>query len=52
MVLQVLLLMPIRTIMNYQYRHGSSTTQATKTLYRDGGISRYYQGMTAALFQG
>ncbi|KAI2486730.1 Carrier protein [Pyrenophora tritici-repentis] len=52
MILQVLLLMPIRTIMNYQYRHGTSTTVATKTLYRDGGIGRYYQGMGAALIQG
>ncbi|KAF2661466.1 mitochondrial carrier [Lophiostoma macrostomum CBS 122681] len=52
MVLQVLLLMPVRTIMNYQYRHGSSLSLATKTLYHDGGFRRYYQGMTAALFQG
>ncbi|KAF2845049.1 mitochondrial carrier [Plenodomus tracheiphilus IPT5] len=52
MILQVLSLMPIRTIMNYQYRHGSSLTVATKTLYADGGIGRYYQGMGAALFQG
>jgi hypothetical protein len=52
MVLQVLLLMPIRTIMNYQYRHGTSLSVATKTLYQDGGYARYYQGLTAALFQG
>lgn len=52
MVLQVLLLMPIRTIMNYQYRHGSSLGAATKTLYYDGGIRRYYAGMSAALVQG
>ncbi|KAF2821922.1 mitochondrial carrier [Ophiobolus disseminans] len=52
MVLQVLLLMPIRTIMNYQYRHGSSLSVATKTLYEDGGYGRYYQGLGAALFQG
>jgi len=52
MILQVLLLMPIRTIMNYQYRHGSSLTVATKTLYADGGMTRYYQGMSAALVQG
>ncbi|KAF2451829.1 mitochondrial carrier [Karstenula rhodostoma CBS 690.94] len=52
MVLQVLLLMPIRTIMNYQYRHGSSLSVATRTLYNDGGIRRYYQGIGAALFQG
>jgi hypothetical protein len=52
MILQVLLLMPIRTIMNYQYRHGTSLTTATKTLYQDGGYGRYYAGMSAALFQG
>jgi hypothetical protein len=52
MVLQVLLLMPIRTIMNYQYRHGTSLSVATKTLYEDGGLGRYYQGIGAALFQG
>lgn len=52
MVLQVLLLMPIRTIMNYQYRHGTSLTTAMKTLYQDGGYGRYYAGMGAALFQG
>ncbi|KIY44659.1 mitochondrial carrier [Fistulina hepatica ATCC 64428] len=52
MVLQVLTLMPIRTIMNYQYRYGMSTTEATKVLYNDGGWKRYYQGLVAALFQG
>ncbi|KAL6702455.1 hypothetical protein ACN47E_001846 [Coniothyrium glycines] len=52
MLLQVLLLMPIRTIMNYQYRHGSSLSVATKTLYHDGGLGRYYAGIGAALFQG
>ncbi|CAE6408970.1 unnamed protein product [Rhizoctonia solani] len=52
MVLQVLTLMPLRTIMNYQYRHGTSFTTATGTLYRDGGIGRYYQGLGPALFQG
>lgn len=52
MVLQVLALMPLRTIMNYQYRYGATTTQATKILYADGGWTRYYQGLTAALVQG
>ncbi|KAH6655196.1 mitochondrial carrier domain-containing protein [Truncatella angustata] len=52
MVLQVLLLMPLRTIMNYQYRHGSSFPVATKTLYHEGGVKRYYSGLIAALFQG
>ncbi|KAG2144425.1 mitochondrial carrier [Suillus bovinus] len=52
MVLQVLTLMPLRTIMNYQYRYGTTMTQATKILYADGGWVRYYQGLTAALVQG
>jgi hypothetical protein len=38
--------------MNYQYRFGASTIEAIKTLYHDGGWSRYYQGLTAALVQG
>lgn len=38
--------------MNYQYRYGTTTTAAAKFLYHDGGFSRYYQGLTAALIQG
>ncbi|GJE99970.1 hypothetical protein PsYK624_162470 [Phanerochaete sordida] len=52
MVLQVLTLMPIRTVMNYQYRYGSTMTTAIKALYADGGWTRYYQGLAAALIQG
>ena len=52
MVLQVLTLMPLRTVMNYQYRYGTTTTEAIKTLYADGGWPRYYQGLVAALVQG
>ncbi|EGN97708.1 hypothetical protein SERLA73DRAFT_184521 [Serpula lacrymans var. lacrymans S7.3] len=52
MVLQVLTLMPLRTVMNYQYRFGATTTGAIKTLYHDGGWTRYYQGLIAALVQG
>ncbi|KAF5376441.1 hypothetical protein D9615_008670 [Tricholomella constricta] len=52
MVLQVLSLMPLRTVMNYQYRYGTTTTQAINTLYADGGWTRYYQGLSAALVQG
>ncbi|KAL6873019.1 mitochondrial carrier [Trichoderma novae-zelandiae] len=52
MVLQVLLLMPLRTIMNYQYRFGASFSQATQILYADGGFGRYYAGIGAALIQG
>ena len=43
---------PLRTTMNYQYRYGTTTTEAIKTLYTDGGYPRYYQGLSAALIQG
>ena len=38
--------------MNYQYRFGTNTSQAVRTLYLDGGWTRYYQGLGAALIQG
>ena len=38
--------------MNYQYRFGTTTTEAIRTLYADGGWTRYYQGLSAALIQG
>ncbi|KAJ3977089.1 mitochondrial carrier domain-containing protein [Lentinula raphanica] len=47
-----MVLQPLRTVMNYQYRFGTTTTQALKTLYREGGYPRYYQGLVAALVQG
>ncbi|KAG5730340.1 hypothetical protein E4T56_gene11734 [Termitomyces sp. T112] len=52
MVIQVLTLMPLRTVMNYQYRFGTTTSEAIYTLYTDGGWTRYYQGLLAALIQG
>ena len=42
----------MRTIMNYQYRYGTSMRQATKTLFQDGGYARFYSGLAAALIQG
>ncbi len=32
-------------------RHGTSTRVAMKTLYSQGGIPRFYQGLVPALFQ-
>uniref|UniRef100_A0A7S3VMZ8 Mitochondrial carrier protein n=1 Tax=Dunaliella tertiolecta TaxID=3047 RepID=A0A7S3VMZ8_DUNTE len=52
MALQVVTLMWLRTTINYQYRHGTSTMMALRTLYKDGGIPRFYQGMLPALIQG
>lgn len=52
MVVQVGSLMWMRTTMNYQYRYGSNFTTALKTLYKDGGIPRFYRGVGPALLQG
>jgi len=52
MVVQVCSLMWMRTIMNYQYRYGTTTKVAFQTLYKQGGIPRLYRGLTPALFQG
>ena len=52
MTTQVCSLMWLRTTMNYQYRYGTSTSYALKTLYKDGGIPRFYRGIIPALFQG
>lgn len=52
MGINVLSLMWMRTTINYQYRYGTSTTTALKTLYREGGIPRFYRGLLPALIQG
>ncbi|KAG6885325.1 hypothetical protein C0993_003173 [Termitomyces sp. T159_Od127] len=44
--------MPLRTVMNYQYRYGTTTSEAICILYSDGGLTRYYHGLVAALIQG
>jgi hypothetical protein len=49
MVIQVLSLMPMRTIMNYQYRYGGGMVASAKKLYNDGGYKRYYAGLGPAL---
>jgi len=52
MGIQVTTLMWMRTTMNYQYRYGTTTTQAMKTLWQQGGLPRFYRGFGPALFQG
>lgn len=52
MGINVCTLMWMRTTVNYQYRYGTSTTTALKTLYADGGIPRFYRGLVPALLQG
>ena len=41
----------LRTTMNYQYRYGTGTREAMSTLYKQGGIGRFYQGLPYALMQ-
>lgn len=42
----------MRTIMNYQYRYGTDLKTAAKTLYKEGGVFRFYKGIGPALLQG
>lgn len=51
MGIQVVSLMWLRTTVNYQYRYGTTTMQALKALYKEGGVPRFYKGMGAALIQ-
>ena len=50
--IQVLTLMWLRTITNYQYRYGTSLKQSISILYKQGGIGRLYEGLGFALIQG
>jgi len=50
-VAQVCGLMWLRTTMNFQYRYGTSTVEAMRSLYSQGGIARFYQGLPFALLQ-
>jgi hypothetical protein len=52
MATQVVSLMWMRTIMNYQYRYGTTTKEAFNALYKDGGVLRFYRGIGPALIQG
>lgn len=51
MVIQVVALMWMRTTINFQHKYGMSTSEALAALYAQGGIARFYQGMSAAMFQ-
>jgi hypothetical protein len=50
-VVQVLTLMWLRTVINYQSRYGASFMKAVEVLYKEGGIGRFYRGMSFALVQ-
>lgn len=48
-VIQVTSLLWLRTTLNYQYTNGISTSNALKTLYKQGGVRRFYRGYLPAL---
>ena len=50
-IVQVLTLMWLRTVMNYQCRYGTSFKQALTLLFQEGGIPRFYRGLSFALIQ-
>mmetsp|Transcript_49441 Transcript_49441/g.96684 ORF Transcript_49441/g.96684 Transcript_49441/m.96684 type:complete len:305 (+) Transcript_49441:1-915(+) len=52
MILQVVLLMWLRTLVNYQYSRGGSFSEAFRKLYAEGGIKRLYAGFWAAVIVG
>lgn len=52
MALQVITLMWMRTVMNYQYRYGTSAADTFRILYRQQGVRRFYRGLLPALVQG
>lgn len=51
MSLQIICLMPLRTLVNHQYRHGQTISSSAKMLYGNGGITRFYRGISYALIQ-
>jgi hypothetical protein len=49
--INVLALMWMRTIMNYQYRYGGTFAEVVKNMYAEGGIPRFYRGLAPAMIQ-
>ena len=50
-VVQIILLMWLRTVTNYQYKHGGTMDGTIKKLYAEGGVMRFYQGWHVAAAQ-
>jgi len=49
--INVLTLMWMRTIMNYQYRYGGTFTNTVQKLWAEGGVPRFYRGLAPGLIQ-
>ena len=52
MAINICTLMPLRTTVNYQYSSGTSSLESIKTLYKNGGLLRFYRGFGIAIIQG
>jgi hypothetical protein len=51
-IIQVLCFMWLRTTISYQYRYGLTMQDSIRDLYLQGGIPRFYKGLSFALIQG
>jgi len=49
--INVLTMMWMRTIMNYQYRYGGTFSETVRKLWAEGGIPRFYRGLAPGLIQ-
>jgi hypothetical protein len=49
--INVMTLMWMRTVMNYQYRYSGGFFEVLGKLYKDGGVPRLYRGLIPALMQ-
>jgi len=49
--INVLTMMWMRTIMNYQYRYGGTFTETVQKLWAEGGVPRFYRGLAPGLIQ-
>lgn len=49
---QVITLMWLRTVVNYQYRYQKTMNEAIVELYSNGGALRFYKGLSFAIVQG
>ena len=50
--IQVTSLLWLRTANNYQYKHGTGLLDTMNTLYKEGGVLRFYRGYFPSLFLG
>ena len=49
MTVNVISMTWLRTIVNYQYRNSGTFNNTIKILYKEGGIPRFYKGISFAL---